>query len=36
MEDLSIKHEKGTVEATTSMTRGQLDKLPTFKESNVG
>jgi len=33
--DLTIKHEKGTVEATTSMTRDQLDRLPTFKESNV-
>jgi sporulation protein YlmC with PRC-barrel domain len=33
--DLTIKHEKGTVEATTGMTREQLDKLPTFKESTV-
>src|SRR5215471_2384145 len=33
--DLTIKHEKGVVEATTRMTRDQLDKLPTFKESNV-
>ena len=33
--DLTIKHEKGTVEATTGMTREQLDKLPTFKESSI-
>jgi sporulation protein YlmC with PRC-barrel domain len=33
--DLTIKHEKGTVEATTGMTREQLDKLPAFKESGV-